>query len=798
MTNILNSYKNYLKSFFVPIVILSIIWVSYKISPFGNRNLLVSDLGTQYIPFLTSLRDQLLHGHLNFYWTSLGLGDNSAPLVSYYLLSPLNSILLFSKAKYIPTMISILIFFKIGLMSVTFDYCLRKTNNVFAQSWLFSTVYSLSGFVAMNFYNIMWLDAMIWLPLVVVGMTRFFDEGKRKLLIFSLVMTIVSNYYLGYMTVLFSCCYFVVDLYKNYWRNYRIRIINYIKTLLQVTLLMSFLLFPTFVGMQETAKTAIKWYWFIPLPQFGLSFFNQLGIASNNFNQRLVHGPTIFVGSLVIFLVVLYLRDKRICERCRRADAMLLVILFLSMWFLPFNTIWHMMNRPAGFPYRNSFFFSFVCIMIAAKKWKSGFEETEKKLLYRTEIIFLPLFVVSWTIDSSHHLLALTTIVMSVLMYRALRQKNKNILILLTLIELTLNFYGAMSKMQLGNQDNYEKVYDSVTTLTRRLNEKDRGIFERITEDGNLLTSAYTHKYNGYNDGLLFNFNGVSSYASTLDKAVRRSLNSLGYYSKNERRISAKGGTELSNTLLAIKYRMIRKNNKLKVVNNKYFKGNTFLFSEKAIGYNSRRHTIWQNQEFLANQMIGGKNSLFRNVSDLRSYQEEKALNIKATTSGILYYEKGGKKIYRIGYVVKNHRYTINEPYFSKKSLKTKYFRILNLNKLYNVTEKTPSFKYQKDKIMLTSKIRIEDSRKKLLVFSIPYNSGWKAYRNGHLIKTHKVLNSLIGVSLAKGVNQIELKYKTPGLESGIIISLGTFIWIMIEENKDWKLKKYRLKNYQV
>lgn len=69
-------------------------------------------------------------------------------------------------------------------MSVTFDYCLRKTNNVFAQSWLFSTVYSLSGFVAMNFYNIMWLDAMIWLPLVVVGMTRFFDEGKRKLLIF--------------------------------------------------------------------------------------------------------------------------------------------------------------------------------------------------------------------------------------------------------------------------------------------------------------------------------------------------------------------------------------------------------------------------------------------------------------------------------------------------------------------------------------------------------------------------------------------------------------------------------------
>ena len=63
-----------------------------------------------------------------------------------------------------------------------------------------------------------------------------------------------------------------------------------------------------------------------------------------------------------------------------------------------------------------------------------------------------------------------------------------------------------------------------------------------------------------------------------------------------------------------------------------------------------------------------------------------------------------------------------------------------------------------------------------LLFLSIPYDSGWSAYVNG---KKQRLLRTNIGfcsVKLEKGENYIELKYRTPGLYLGSIISIGSGI----------------------
>lgn len=72
-------------------------------------------------------------------------------------------------------------------------------------------------------------------------------------------------------------------------------------------------------------------------------------------------------------------------------------------------------------------------------------------------------------------------------------------------------------------------------------------------------------------------------------------------------------------------------------------------------------------------------------------------------------------------------------------------------------------------------------NKTKYLVLSIPYSEGWSAFVDGEKIE---VLNGNIGycaLQLSSGFHQIELKYNTPLLKTGIIISCLAFIIVLID-----------------
>ena len=74
---------------------------------------------------------------------------------------------------------------------------------------------------------------------------------------------------------------------------------------------------------------------------------------------------------------------------------------------------------------------------------------------------------------------------------------------------------------------------------------------------------------------------------------------------------------------------------------------------------------------------------------------------------------------------------------------------------------------------MTTNKIsgNISLDEPKLLCFSLPYSEGWKCYVNGEEVETLKTNIMLTGVMLDKGEHDIELVYKTPYIDAGILIS---------------------------
>lgn len=111
--------------------------------------------------------------------------------------------------------------------------------------------------------------------------------------------------------------------------------------------------------MLYTKKADFDVSTFFLTPKFNTSFFSQLGLGSINYELRLDHLPTVFAGLFVTLLCVAYFQTKQIALKRKNSFSNSFIHSFLSFWLEAFNTVWHMFQSPAGFPYRNVFIFSF-------------------------------------------------------------------------------------------------------------------------------------------------------------------------------------------------------------------------------------------------------------------------------------------------------------------------------------------------------------------------------------------------------------------------------------------------------
>ena len=100
-------------------------------------------------------------------------------------------------------------------------------------------------------------------------------------------------------------------------------------------------------------------------------------------------------------------------------------------------------------------------------------------------------------------------------------------------------------------------------------------------------------------------------------------------------------------------------------------------------------------------------------------------------------------------------------------------------------------------------KIKIKDNivtgtisldEEKLLCLSIPYSKGWTAYVNGEKAELLRVNTMYCGVFLDSGSHDIKLKYRTPGIEQGLVASAVGFV-VLIGIAIFFKIKQRENKN---
>jgi len=76
---------------------------------------------------------------------------------------------------------------------------------------------------------------------------------------------------------------------------------------------------------------------------------------------------------------------------------------------------------------------------------------------------------------------------------------------------------------------------------------------------------------------------------------------------------------------------------------------------------------------------------------------------------------------------------------------------------------------------------KVHTKNKSVLFLSIPWNEGWNAYVDGKKTELFQVDTAFSGLTVEEGDHEIILRYRTPGLTAGVLISaISCAGWFLI------------------
>lgn len=562
MEKTMTKKKYYTLSVLIPAVMILAIFMLFTITPLGNRTWLTIDLGQQYVDFFSYYQDTLLHHPEQFFYSfSKSIGGEMVSLWAYYLLSPFNLLFLLIPRSAIAMGVSLLIFLK--LVSCTVSFAVLLDVKFKQRNWttlLFALSYGFMSYLSANQFNVMWLDALIGLPLIILGVDALLQKRNPLYYVLPLSLTILSNYYTGYMICLFLGLYFpYAYLMANEtfsWKIFGKQFVHFIfYSVLSVGLIMVILL-PTFYSLLGSKGTATTIAWSLKSEYNPLLMASKLFIGSFDFHEMQKGYPNIFVGSLALFSFLCYFKEKKIARSQRLYALFITVIILISFNIEMFDKLWHAGQLPNWYSYRFSFLFSFWMVFLgyqlALKKTAVGIRETFVYffLVLVTGIGFILFpqdYLQGWQIALGFGLSM--GILYSLILIGRGKASHQKFLISFVVIELLLNSIITLSRLGYVMNSEFSAYQSSLQKWSTVLRPAENKFYR---SEKTILRSK--------NDSLQVPTYGVSHFSSTFEKETERFFDAIGVRQGNAY-VNYSNGTLLTDALLGIKNTFIETTN---------------------------------------------------------------------------------------------------------------------------------------------------------------------------------------------------------------------------------------------
>lgn len=385
----------FLISFIVPAGILLYAFAQNSMHPFGDRQMLVVDSWHQYYPFFRVEREKLLNGDSFLYSWQNGMGTNFISLISYYAMSPLNWLSVFFDDEHVRDAFMYILIAKIGFSGAFFSCFLRYTYKQKNFSvCMFSTMFALCSYMLGYYWNTMWFDTIALFPLVMTGVVAICRERKWKLFTFSLALSLISSYYIGYFTCIFCIFMFASAgiIEPKGIKDFFIKLFIMIRSSVLGIALSAFITLPAYFGLQLTYSADNTF------PKDTTFYEKWTDLFANllSFSQPVkVEGlPNFACGMLALFLFGVYMFSNGIKIREKISGVIMLAIIVVSCNMNKLNYIWHGFHFTNQIPYRFAFIFSFVLVAMAFR----AYDVMMKKgiTIYQLLLTFIAPAVVFW------------------------------------------------------------------------------------------------------------------------------------------------------------------------------------------------------------------------------------------------------------------------------------------------------------------------------------------------------------------------------------------------------------------
>ena len=198
--------------------IMTACFVFNRIIPFGDNAIMVKDAWHQYYPFLREFQTLLKEGNLPLYSFNTGGGSDFLGVVGNYVASPLYwlSVFLPDSHRWLIGFLGFTVVLRIGFAGGFMALFLRKLFNRNDLSLVyFSLSYAFCGFILGYYWNVMWLDSVALMPVVVWGAYSVLKEGRFKLYIIALALSVICSFYIGFFICIFVLLFYLSVLYDE-------------------------------------------------------------------------------------------------------------------------------------------------------------------------------------------------------------------------------------------------------------------------------------------------------------------------------------------------------------------------------------------------------------------------------------------------------------------------------------------------------------------------------------------------------------------------------------------------------
>lgn len=611
------AYKLFYENRFILLSILlagisiSFVFLVSRLFPFGNFTVMRMDLYHQYGPLFCELYDRVTQ-HKSFLY-SWYAGGGSDFLGNYfnYLSSPLSLIIFLFNRKDMAFAITTLVAVKGILSAASFSLYLKLSQKGHSYTTAaFGVFYAFCGYFLAYYWNIMWIDAMILFPLIILGIEKIIDENKPVLYIASLCILFWSSYYMGYMVCIFSVIYFLAyfalstdpapkskiikeeNKQNPIQKLLRVKFVNRGVTFAAASLLCgalcAFMLIPVYMILQQSSATQDTF------PNSFESYFNIFNFLTSHLAglETTIRSsgddvlPNIYCGILTIILLPLYLLNKEIRLKEKAIYILLLLFLLFSFDTNYSNFVWHAFHFPNDLPYRFSYMYSFILLVIAFRTLKR-FKAIEYRdialsgMLWVAALVIFEKFPTTKFTDTTVYISLAFVIIWTGVLLLIKKNKLSKLLVGITIIAIAFSeviIADTSSYVFTQKQSDYVENYDSYREAIDYTYNKDKSLFR--SELCYLDTRM---------DPCLYGYRGMSTFTSMAYEKYSGNQYSLGMAGNRINSYTYNTQTPVYNMMYALKY-VIQKQNEIKPSDS---------FYESFYSTKDNSATVYKNKYFL-------------------------------------------------------------------------------------------------------------------------------------------------------------------------------------------------------